>query len=81
MTTDMLMEGVHFDLTYIDMVHLGYKSAMVNISDIFATVSYTHLGYIHGSHSFAWWQSLLHSMGVTCLQRHRYCCEIGRAHV
>ncbi len=36
MTTDMLMEGVHFDLTYIDMQHLGYKSAMVNISDIFA---------------------------------------------
>ena len=35
-TTDMLMEGVHFDLTYIDMVSLGYKSAMVNISDIFA---------------------------------------------
>ena len=35
-TTDMLMEGVHFDLTYIDMEHLGYKSAMVNISDIFA---------------------------------------------
>ena len=35
-TTDMLMEGVHFDLTYIDMRHLGYKSAMVNISDIFA---------------------------------------------
>ena len=36
MTTDMLMEGVHFDLTYIDMEHLGYKAAMVNISDIFA---------------------------------------------
>jgi len=35
-TTDLLMEGVHFDLTYIDMQHLGYKSAMVNISDIFA---------------------------------------------
>lgn len=35
-TTDMLMEGVHFDLTYIDMQHLGYKAAMVNISDIFA---------------------------------------------
>jgi len=35
-TTDMLMEGVHFDLTYIDLRHLGYKSAMVNISDIFA---------------------------------------------
>ena len=35
-TTDMLMEGIHFDLTYIDLKHLGYKSAMVNISDIFA---------------------------------------------
>ena len=35
-TTDMLMEGVHFDLTYIDLKHLGWKSAMVNISDIFA---------------------------------------------
>ena len=35
-TTDMLMEGVHFDITYIDLQHLGYKSAMVNISDIFA---------------------------------------------
>ena len=35
-TTDMLMEGIHFDLTYIDLRHLGYKSAMVNISDIFA---------------------------------------------
>lgn len=35
-TTDMLMEGVHFDLTYIDLQHLGYKSGMVNISDIFA---------------------------------------------
>ena len=35
-STDMLMEGVHFDLTYIDMQHLGYKSAMVNISDVFA---------------------------------------------
>jgi len=35
-TTDMLMEGVHFDLTYIDLQHLGWKSAMVNISDIFA---------------------------------------------
>ena len=39
-TTDMLMEGVHFDLTYIDMVSLGYKAAMVNISDIFAMNGY-----------------------------------------
>ncbi|MBO5314776.1 MAG: thiamine-phosphate kinase [Prevotella sp.] len=35
-TSDMLMEGVHFDLTYIDLQHLGYKAAMTNISDIFA---------------------------------------------
>ncbi|MCF0201891.1 MAG: thiamine-phosphate kinase [Bacteroidaceae bacterium] len=35
-TKDMLMEGIHFDLTYITLEHLGYKSAMVNISDIFA---------------------------------------------
>ncbi len=35
-STDMLMEGVHFDLTYIGLEHLGYKSAMVNISDIFS---------------------------------------------
>ena len=35
-TTDLLMEGVHFDLTYIDLQHLGYKSAMVNLSDVFA---------------------------------------------
>ena len=35
-TTDMLMEGIHFDLTYSSMQHLGYKAAMVNLSDIFA---------------------------------------------
>ena len=35
-TTDMLMEGVHFDLTYTPLKHLGYKAAMVNISDIYA---------------------------------------------
>ncbi len=35
-SSDMLMEGVHFDLTYIDLQHLGYKVAMVNFSDIFA---------------------------------------------
>lgn len=35
-TTDLLMEGVHFDLTYVPLKHLGYKSAMVNISDIYA---------------------------------------------
>ena len=35
-TSDLLMEGVHFDLTYVPMKHLGYKSAMVNFSDIYA---------------------------------------------
>lgn len=39
-TSDMLMEGVHFDLTYITMQNLGYKAAMVNISDIFAMNGY-----------------------------------------
>jgi thiamine-monophosphate kinase len=32
----MLMEGVHFDLTYVPLKHLGYKAAMVNLSDIYA---------------------------------------------
>ena len=35
-TTDMLMEGVHFDLTYMPLKHLGYKSAIVNFSDVYA---------------------------------------------
>ena len=35
-TTDMLVEGVHFDLTYVPLKHLGYKSAVVNFSDIYA---------------------------------------------
>ena len=35
-TTDLLMEGVHFDLTYMPLRHLGYKAVMVNLSDIYA---------------------------------------------
>ena len=35
-TTDLLLEGVHFDLTYVPMTHLGYKAAVVNFSDIYA---------------------------------------------
>ena len=35
-TTDMLVEGVHFDLTYVPLKHLGYKSAIVNFSDIYS---------------------------------------------
>ena len=35
-STDMLMEGVHFDLSYAPLKHLGYKSVIVNLSDIYA---------------------------------------------
>lgn len=35
-TTDLLLEGVHFDLTYVPLAHLGYKAAIVNFSDIYA---------------------------------------------
>ena len=35
-TTDMLVEGVHFDLSYMPLKHLGYKSVVVNLSDIYA---------------------------------------------
>lgn len=35
-TTDMLVEGVHFDLMYTPLKHLGYKSVVVNLSDIYA---------------------------------------------
>ena len=35
-TTDLLLEGVHFDLMYTPLKHLGYKSVVVNLSDIYA---------------------------------------------
>lgn len=35
-TTDLLLENVHFDLTYVPLKHLGYKAAVVNFSDIYA---------------------------------------------
>lgn len=35
-TTDLLLEGIHFDLRYVPLKHLGYKSAVVNFSDIYA---------------------------------------------
>lgn len=35
-TTDMLTEGVHFDLTYMPLKHLGYKAVAVNLSDVYA---------------------------------------------
>ncbi|MBV7269661.1 thiamine-phosphate kinase [Winogradskyella luteola] len=35
-STDLLMEGVHFDLSYVPLKHLGYKAIMVNLSDIYA---------------------------------------------
>ena len=35
-TTDLLLEGIHFDLTYTPLKHLGYKAAVVNFSDVYA---------------------------------------------
>ena len=35
-TTDLLIEGVHFDLSYVPLKHLGYKSVIVNLSDVYA---------------------------------------------
>src|SRR6188472_178815 len=36
LTNDLLIEGVHFDLMYTPLKHLGYKSIVVNVSDIYA---------------------------------------------
>ncbi len=35
-TTDLLVEGVHFDLSYMPLKHLGYKAVIVNLSDVYA---------------------------------------------
>ena len=35
-TTDVLLEGIHFDLVYTPLKHLGYKAAVINFSDIYA---------------------------------------------
>lgn len=35
-TTDLLLEGIHFDLRYVPLKHLGYKAVVVNLSDIYA---------------------------------------------
>ncbi len=43
-TTDLLVEGVHFDLSYMPLKHLGYKAVMVNLSDVYAmNASATHI--------------------------------------
>jgi len=36
LTTDLLLEGIHFDLTYVPLKHLGYKAVVVNLSDVVA---------------------------------------------
>lgn len=36
LTTDLMVEGVHFDLSYVPLKHLGYKAVMVNLSDVYA---------------------------------------------
>ncbi|MDH3323516.1 MAG: thiamine-phosphate kinase [Flavobacteriaceae bacterium] len=35
-TTDLLVEGIHFDMSYMPLKHLGYKAVMVNLSDVYA---------------------------------------------
>ena len=35
-TTDILVEGIHFDLTFSPLKHLGYKAVVVNLSDVYA---------------------------------------------
>src|SRR3546814_6247573 len=35
-TTDLLTEGIHFDLSYVPLKHLGYKAVIVNLSDVYA---------------------------------------------
>jgi len=35
-TTDLLIEGIHFDLSYMPLKHLGYKAVIVNLSDVYA---------------------------------------------
>ncbi|MCZ6593404.1 MAG: thiamine-phosphate kinase [Bacteroidetes bacterium] len=43
-STDMLLEGVHFDLSYMPLKHLGYKAVMANLSDIYAmNATATHI--------------------------------------
>jgi len=39
-TTDLMIEGIHFNLSYVPLKHLGYKSVMVNLSDIYAMNAY-----------------------------------------
>jgi len=39
-TTDLMIEGIHFNLSYVPLKHLGYKSVMVNLSDVYAMNAY-----------------------------------------
>ena len=39
-SSDMLVEGIHFDLSYTPLKHLGYKSVIINLSDIYSMNSY-----------------------------------------
>ena len=44
-STDLLIEGVHFDLSYMPLKHLGYKAVVVNLSDIYVCPDATDLQY------------------------------------
>jgi len=39
-TTDLMIEGIHFNLSYVPLKHLGYKSVLVNLSDVYAMNAY-----------------------------------------
>lgn len=48
-STDLLIEGVHFDLAYMPLKHLGYKAVVVNISDICAMKFKSNTNHSFGS--------------------------------
>lgn len=73
-TTDLLLEGVHFDLTYVPLRHLGYKAVMVNLSDIYAMNGYPEqitvsLG-ISKKFSIEAIEELYDGMKVACSEHH-----------
>ncbi len=69
-STDLLVEGVHFDLSYTPPIHLGYKSAMVNFSDIIAMnampTSITVSIACSNFHSFELIQQIYQGIQIAC---------------
>lgn len=69
-STDLLVEGVHFDLSYTPLIHLGYKAAMVNFSDIIAMnalpQSITVSVACSNHHSFELVQQIYQGIQIAC---------------